>query len=114
MDRMEWSIHDIARLTGTTSRTLRHHDAIGLLEPSRAGSNGYRWHDERALVRCSASAAREVGLGLPDIGEVLARAGRRRRSPCSAISLAAQEQDDWSGRSPRSRGRSPQGEGGNN
>ena len=29
---MEWSIHDIARLSGTTSRTLRHYDDIGLLE----------------------------------------------------------------------------------
>ncbi|MGO1291066.1 MAG: MerR family DNA-binding transcriptional regulator, partial [Brevibacterium linens] len=31
---MDWSIQEIARLTGTTSRTLRHYDAIGLLPPT--------------------------------------------------------------------------------
>ena len=38
------------RLAGTTSRTLRHYDSVGLLEPSRIGSNGYRYYDEDALA----------------------------------------------------------------
>ena len=37
---MDWSIQEIARLAGTTSRTLRHYDAIGPLAPSRIASNG--------------------------------------------------------------------------
>jgi DNA-binding transcriptional MerR regulator len=42
------------------------------LEPSRTGSNGYRYHDERALVRLQRILMlRELGLGLPAIGEVL-------------------------------------------
>jgi DNA-binding transcriptional MerR regulator len=40
---MEWSIQDIARSAGTTSRTLRHYGQIGPLEPSHVGSNGYRY-----------------------------------------------------------------------
>jgi hypothetical protein len=32
----------VARLSGTTSRTLRHYDAIGLLPPSHVGVNGHR------------------------------------------------------------------------
>ena len=28
---MDWSIQDIARLSGTTSRTLRHYGDVGLL-----------------------------------------------------------------------------------
>ena len=30
----QWSIQEVARLTGVTSRTLRHYDAIGLLTPA--------------------------------------------------------------------------------
>lgn len=69
---MEWSIQDIARSAGTTSRTLRHYGQVGLLPPSRVGSNGYRYYDERALVRLQRILLlRELGLGLPVIAEVL-------------------------------------------
>src|SRR4030081_715511 len=69
---MEWSIHDIARSAGTTSRTLRHYGQIGLLEPSRVGSNGYRYYDDNALVRLQRILLlRELGLGLPAIAELL-------------------------------------------
>ncbi|HEV7899794.1 MAG TPA: MerR family transcriptional regulator [Planosporangium sp.] len=69
---MEWSIQDIARLAGTTSRTLRHYGQIGLLEPSRIGGNGYRYYDQDCLVRLQRILLlRELGLGLPAIAEVL-------------------------------------------
>lgn len=48
---MEWSIQEVARSTGTTSRTLRHYDDIGLLPPARIGSNGYRYYDQASMVR---------------------------------------------------------------
>lgn len=68
----EWSISEIARLTGTTSRTLRHYGDIGLLEPSRVAANGYRWYDGPALARLQRILLlRELGLALPAIGEVL-------------------------------------------
>jgi DNA-binding transcriptional MerR regulator len=70
---MEWSIQDIARAAGTTSRTLRHYGQLGLLEPSRVGRNGYRYYDERSLVRLQRILLlRELGLGLPAIADVLA------------------------------------------
>jgi DNA-binding transcriptional MerR regulator len=73
-EQMDWSIHDIARMTGITSRTLRHYHRIGLLEPSRIGSNGYRFYDEAALVRLQRILLlRDLGLGLATIAEVLAR-----------------------------------------
>ncbi|MBO9627598.1 MAG: MerR family transcriptional regulator [Microbacterium sp.] len=68
----DWSIQEIARLAGTTSRTLRHYDDIGLLPPSRIASNGYRHYDGAALVRLQRILLlRELGLGLPQIAEVL-------------------------------------------
>lgn len=71
---MQISIQDVAKLAGTTSRTLRHYDDIGLLRPSHTGSNGYRYYDEDALVRLQRILLlRDLGLGLPEIGRVLER-----------------------------------------
>ncbi|MCM0639041.1 MerR family transcriptional regulator [Cellulomonas wangsupingiae] len=71
---MEASIQEVARLTGTTSRTLRHYDQIGLLTPSRVGANGYRWYDDDALVRLQRILLlRDLGLGLADVRRVLDR-----------------------------------------
>jgi len=71
---MDWSIQEVARLAGTTSRTLRHYDDIGMLHPSRIAPNGYRHYDDAALVRLQRILLlRELGLGLAQIGEVLDR-----------------------------------------
>ncbi|WES63760.1 MerR family transcriptional regulator [Microbacter sp. GSS18] len=71
---MDWSIQHIAQLAGTTSRTLRHYDDIGLLAPTRVGSNGYRYYDQTALVRLQRILLlRELGLGLPQIAEIVDR-----------------------------------------
>jgi DNA-binding transcriptional MerR regulator len=71
---MDHSIQDVARLAGTTSRTLRHYGAEGLLPASRIAANGYRYYDDRALVRLQRILLlRELGLGLPAIREVLDR-----------------------------------------
>ena len=70
---MDWSIQEIARLSGTTSRTLRHYDKIGLLPPSRVGDNGYRYYNEESLTRLQRILLlRELGLGLSAIAEVIA------------------------------------------
>lgn len=70
---MEWSIQDIARTAGTTSRTLRHYGELGLLRPSRIGRNGYRYYNQDSLVRLQRILLlRELGLGLPAIADVLA------------------------------------------
>jgi DNA-binding transcriptional MerR regulator len=79
---MEWSIQEIAGRVGTTSRTLRHYDDIGLLAPSRTGSNGLRYYDPAALVRLQRILLlRELGIGLPAIAEVLAG----QRDPTAAL-----------------------------
>jgi len=71
---MDWPITDIAKLAGTTSRTLRHYGDVGLLPPSRIGGNGYRYYDERALTRLQRILLlRDLGLGLPAIAEIIDR-----------------------------------------
>ncbi|TBN58008.1 MerR family transcriptional regulator [Glaciihabitans arcticus] len=69
---MDWSIQDIARLAGTTSRTLRHYGDVGLVHPTRIGSNGYRYYDELALARLQrVLMLRDLGLGIPAIKGVI-------------------------------------------
>lgn len=68
---MDWSIQDVARMAGTTSRALRHYDDIGLLKPSRVGGNGYRYYNGATLLQLQRILLlRGLGLGLPAIAEV--------------------------------------------
>jgi DNA-binding transcriptional MerR regulator len=70
---MDWSITQVTKLTGTTSRTLRHYDQIGLLAPTRIGDNGYRYYDQAALTRLQRILLlRELGLGLDAIATAIA------------------------------------------
>lgn len=81
-DDGEWSIHQVARRAGITTRTLRHYDKIGLLEPARTGAGGYRFYDSAALMRLQRILLlRELGLGLSDIDAVL----RAQRDPIAAL-----------------------------
>ncbi|ACZ29174.1 transcriptional regulator, MerR family [Xylanimonas cellulosilytica DSM 15894] len=69
---MEWSIQEVARLAGVSSRTLRHYDAVGLLPPSRTGHSGLRYYDADAVRRLQRILLlRQLGLGLDDVGRVL-------------------------------------------
>lgn len=91
---MELSIQEIAKLAGTTSRTLRHYDEIGLVPASRIGHNGYRYYDDRALVRLQrVLLLRELGLGLPQIGDVLAHESDEASALTTHLGLLRQEQD---------------------
>jgi len=94
MDEQEWSIQQIAKLAGTTSRTLRHYDDIGLLAPSSVGGNGYRYYDRAALVRLQRILLlRELGLGLPQITDVIARETGEVPALEAHLAWLRQEQD---------------------
>jgi DNA-binding transcriptional MerR regulator len=69
---MRYSISQVAKVSGVSSRTLRHYDAIGLLPPSTVGANGYRWYGRAELLRLQRILVlRRLGLGLEEIGRVL-------------------------------------------
>ena len=91
---MERSIQEVAKLAGTTSRTLRHYDDIGLLPPSRIGHNGYRYYDESALIRLQrVLLLRELGLGLPQIAKLIEAEADEARALGTHLSLLRAEQD---------------------
>jgi MerR family transcriptional regulator, thiopeptide resistance regulator len=69
---MSWSIAEVARMSGVTSRTLRHYDEIGLLPPGWVAPNGYRHYEEDDLLRLQQILVlRELGFGLNEIASVL-------------------------------------------
>ena len=69
---MEWTIQQVARSAGTTSRALRHYEAIGLLHPVRVASGGQRIYDGAGLLRLQRILVlRGLGVGLPRIARML-------------------------------------------
>ncbi len=67
-----FTIKQLSDLAGVTPRTLRHYDEIGLLKPSRVGSNGYRYYDEPALLRLQQILFyRELDVSLDEIRKIL-------------------------------------------
>lgn len=85
---MEYSIRHLARMSGVSTRTLRYYDEIGLLEPLRVSSSGYRIYGREEVDRLQQILFyRELGLGLERIASVLndpafdrARAMREHRA----------------------------------
>ena len=74
---VSWSIAELARISGVTSRTLRHYDAIGLLPPARVADNGWRHYEQEQLLRLQQILVlRNLGLGLRAVAEILERDSR--------------------------------------
>ena len=48
---MEYTIQQLSRLSGVTTRTLRWYDQIGLLKPGRVADNGYRYYGPAQVDR---------------------------------------------------------------
>lgn len=48
---MAYTVKQLAQLAGVSVRTLHHYDEIRLLNPPVIGANGYRYYDERSLLR---------------------------------------------------------------
>ncbi|UGT40376.1 MerR family transcriptional regulator [Nocardia yamanashiensis] len=89
----EWSIQELAKAAGTTSRTLRHYGELGLLPPTRIGHNGYRYYGQDSLVRLQRILLlRELGLGLPAIAEILAGQTDTAAALHTHLELLQQEQ----------------------
>lgn len=68
------TIGETAELLGVTTRTLRHWDSIGLLQPSWRTTTDYRLYTEADLERAlQILLYRAAGIPLKDIAEVLER-----------------------------------------
>ena len=72
MAKQKWQIGELAKRAGVSVRTLRHYDAIGLLEPSQTTQAGYRLYDETAIAQLEQILYfRELGFALDEIREIM-------------------------------------------
>ncbi|HET6298038.1 MAG TPA: TipAS antibiotic-recognition domain-containing protein [Kribbella sp.] len=86
---MAWSITEVAKESGVTSRTLRHYHAIGLLVPARTAPNGRRYYDQEQLLQLQQILLlRDLGLSLDVVAEVIAR-----RSTSSTIEVLGRHKE---------------------
>ncbi|MET9398392.1 MerR family transcriptional regulator [Kitasatospora sp. NPDC002965] len=80
-------IGELARVTGTTARALRHYEQAGLLSSGRA-PNGYRVYGEGAAVRVrNIRGLLEAGFTLEDVRPFLGCLDRDAFGPPSAGAL---------------------------
>ena len=69
---MEYSIQQLSRLSGVTTRTLRWYDEIGLLKPGRVAPSGYRYYGPEQVDRLQDILYyRALGVELAHIRECL-------------------------------------------
>ena len=47
---MEWTVKELAERAGISGRALRYYHRIGLLQPDRVGSNGYRYYGRESVA----------------------------------------------------------------
>ncbi|WP_285758441.1 MerR family transcriptional regulator [Nocardiopsis ansamitocini] len=67
-----YRVSDLARRCGVAPSTVRFYEREGLLPATRSAS-GYRLYDDQAVDRLAfIASAKHLGLGLPEIGELLA------------------------------------------
>jgi MerR family transcriptional regulator, thiopeptide resistance regulator len=69
---MNYSVGQVADLAGVTVRTLHHYGQIGLLEPGRRSTSGYRLYSDEDLQRLQHILFyRELGFSLDEIATIV-------------------------------------------
>ena len=68
-----WTVGEIAALLGTTAKTLRHYESLGLVARPVRTAAGYRIYDSAALGRATiVIGMRRMGLSIAEISTVVA------------------------------------------
>lgn len=69
---MNFSVSEVAKLTGVSVRTLHYYDEIGLLSPSMVSETGYRFYDKLAIERLQQILFyRELDFPLKEIANMM-------------------------------------------
>ena len=99
---MEYSIQELSRLSGVTTRTLRWYDQIGLLKPSRVAESGYRYYGRAEVDRLQDILYyRARGRGRP-AGKGPGTPPLRPAAPLrNHLAALEAEQSDWNSSSDR-------------
>jgi DNA-binding transcriptional MerR regulator len=71
---MVYTIKKLAKLAGTSVRTLHYYDEIGLLKPEYRGANGYRQYGEKSIAKLQQILFfRELDFSLDEIKTIISR-----------------------------------------
>ena len=82
---MAMRIGELAERAGTSVKTIRYYDRVGVLRPEERSESGYRLYREDALDRYRfVRAAQAVGLRLGEIREIIALRDRGE-TPCGFV-----------------------------
>ena len=95
MNKKPMAVHEVAKLTGITTRTLHYYDEIGLLKPSIVTEAKYRQYTDDDLSRLQEILFfREVGFALKEIKELLNSPNYNRSEAlkCHLVILEAQKE----------------------
>jgi DNA-binding transcriptional MerR regulator len=69
---MQHTVKQLANMARVSPRTLHYYDEIGVLKPSSAGENGYRYYGEDAALRLQQILFyRELDVSLSEIRRIL-------------------------------------------
>ncbi len=69
---MEYTVQKLAKMAGISSRTLRYYDEIGMLNPARINSSGYRIYRQKEVDRLQQILFyRELGVTLEEIRAII-------------------------------------------
>ena len=67
-----YTVKQLADLSGVSVRTLHHYDALGLLEPAYVGDNGYRYYERPQVLRLQQILFyRQLDMPLAEIRQTL-------------------------------------------
>lgn len=76
---MEYTVNKLAQISGVSARTLRYYDEIGLLNPVRLSSSGYRIYGKNEVDRLQQILFyKELGVSLEEIKDLLNSPGYDR------------------------------------
>jgi len=66
------TIGELAKLSGTTAKTIRYYERIGLLQPAKRGDNSYRYYSDSQVQQLRfIRRTQALGLTLAEIGELM-------------------------------------------
>src|SRR5699024_2260490 len=69
---MAYTVSELAKISGISSRTLRHYDQIGLLKPAEVNKTGYRIYQQKDLdLLQKILFYREIDMSLEDLKKIL-------------------------------------------
>ena len=85
---MAYTVHEVAKLSGVTIKTLYHYQKVGLLMPESVAENGYRYYGEKELEHLQQILFfRELDFSLDRIKDAMQNEPSRLRCLCEQRTL---------------------------